>query len=337
MQVQCKTDNIMKDITMSDVAREAGVSITTVSHVVNKTRYVKSATREHVLNIIQKMEYQIEKAPSAKIEYIGIVVPNITEDYYISLIKSMETFASEEGFSLLICDSNYTTEKEIKNIELLLEKKISGLILSPVDAFAYPPLLLNASIPVVLVDRQFNKHTHTFVGINNYESGRLAAEYLMKQNCKRMGFIGYAQTVYTAYHRARGYKACMREFFPQLEPAVLELHYHAEDSNKKIMDFVRSMHLDALICATSDIGYQVVSTIEELGLRIPDDLKIVSYDDNRWMDYLKYPISVVSQPSVEIGVQAMEELIRLISKNDIGNTVKREIFLDVEIVNRLNP
>ena len=110
VQVQCKTDNIVKDITMSDVAREAGVSITTVSHVVNKTRYVKSATREHVLNIIQKMEYQIEKAPSAKIEYIGIVVPNITEDYYISLIKSMETFASEEGFSLLICDSNYTTE-----------------------------------------------------------------------------------------------------------------------------------------------------------------------------------------------------------------------------------
>ena len=325
----------MKNITMTDVAEEAGVSITTVSHVVNKTRYVKPATREHVLNVIQRMEYQIDKALPAQIEYIGVVVPNITEDYYISLIKSMETFASEKGFSLLICDSNYTTKKETKNIQLLLEKNISGLILSPVDAASYPDPLLLAHVPVVLVDRQFNKHNHTFVGINNYESGWLATEYLVQQKCSYIGFIGYADTVYSAHYRARGYNAYILEHFSNVKPAILELHYHSEDSNKKITEFLQKTDLDSVICATSDIGYQVISTIDELNLRIPEDLKVISYDDNRWMDYLKYPVSVVNQPVVEIGIQAMEELIRLIDKNDNGNTVKREIFLNVEIINRL--
>ena len=122
-----------KMVRLEDIAHQAGVSITTVSHVINKTRYVKQETRELVLKILEEMEYDF-KEPKAKhhvSRFIGVIVADITEDYYISIVKAIETYASEQSFSILLCDSENDSEKEKRNIKNILARQVDGLIISP--------------------------------------------------------------------------------------------------------------------------------------------------------------------------------------------------------------
>jgi LacI family transcriptional regulator len=325
-----------KLVRLKDVASRAGVSITTVSHVINKTRYVKQETREFVLKILDEMAYDISKPKRAgkEIKFIGLIVADITEDYSISVIKAVETYASEQGISILVCDSEDDSEKERANIRTVLDRNVSGLIISPTNSEKCPKELKDTSIPVILIDRKYHTHDKVYVGINNFESGFSAAKYLIGKGCRDVAFIGYPDTVYTVRQRALGYRACIHEH-GGAEPRVLQLNYKQEDSNKLIREFIEGTKVDGLICATSDICYQAVGSLEELGIEIPAKMKIVTYDDNKWLDYLRYPISVVTQPTAEIGLYAVETLIQMIAHPGENKKAVNEVFFETGFIDRL--
>jgi LacI family transcriptional regulator len=326
-----------KLVRLEDVARKAGVSITTVSHVINKTRYVKQETRELVLGILEEMNYDVkkpkEKPKSSRL--IGVIVADITEDYFISIVKAIETYASEQGYSILLCDSEDDAEKERRNIRNILDKDVGGLILSPINCEKCPKEIKDAEIPIVFVDRKYNKHDKVFVGINNFESGYFGTRYLASKGCKAVGFVGYPETVYTAQQRAIGYRECLHERLPGCEPLVLTLNYRREDSTKLIREFVERAHPDGVLCATSDLCYQMISGLVEMGIPIPDRMKIVTYDDNKWLDYLNYPISVITQPTSEIGFTAIDSLVRMIRHPAGRKSVATDIFLETGFIDRL--
>jgi LacI family transcriptional regulator len=326
-----------KQVRLEDIAARAGVSITTVSHVINKTRYVKKETREEVLKILEEMSYDAGKPKRAAVEirFIGLIVADITEDYSISVIKAIETYASEQGISILLCDSEDDPDKEKANLRTILDRDISGLIISPINSEKCPKELRDADIPVILIDRKYSGHENVYVGINNFQSGFNATKYLIGKGCRDIGFIGYPDTVYTVRQRALGYRACHQEFAPEGVPRVLQLNYKKEDSHKLIREFIGSTRVDGLICATSDICYQVVCSLDELGTRIPEQMKIVTYDDNKWLDYLKYPISVITQPTAEIGIHAIETLISMIEHPGEGKKVASEVFFETGFIDRL--
>jgi len=326
-----------KSVRLEDVAQKAGVSITTVSHVINKTRYVKQETRELVLKILEEMNYDTSKPKVRQkaSKLIGVVVADITEDYYISVVKAIETYATEQGFSILLCDSEDDVEKERRNVKAMLDRDVSGLIISPINCDKYPKDLKDTAIPVVFIDRKYSKHDNVFVGINNLESGYFGAKYLASKGCEAIGFIGYPATVYTTHQREIGYRECLHECVPDFEPKVLSLNYHQEDSNKLIREFVESFHLDGVICGTSDICYQMIGSLEEMGIKIPDKMKIVTYDDNKWLDYLKFPISVITQPTTEIGFTAIDSLVRMVRNPEERKKVATDIFLETGFIDRL--
>jgi LacI family transcriptional regulator len=326
-----------KLVRLEDIAQKAGVSITTVSHVINKTRYVKQETRELVLKVLEEMNYDTsrpkERQKASKL--IGVIVADITEDYYISVVKAVETYASEQGFSILLCDSEDDAEKERRNLKTILERDVSGLILSPINCEKYPKDIKDAEIPVVFIDRKYSKHDKVFVGINNLESGYFGTKYLASKGCRAIGFIGYPETVYTARQRAIGYRQCLQECLPDCEPRVLELNYRKEDSNKLIREFVEKFRPDGVLCATSDVCYQMIGSLEEMGISIPERMKIVTYDDNKWLDYLKYPISVITQPTSEIGFTAIDSLVRMIRHPAERKRVATDVFLETGFIDRL--
>ncbi len=326
-----------KLVRLEDVAQKAGVSITTVSHVINKTRYVKRETREIVLKILDELNYNIRKpktrANGSKL--IGIIVADITEDYYISVVKAIETYASEQSFSILLCDSEQDTEKERRNIKNILDKDVGGLIISPVNSEKYPKELRDAQIPVVFVDRKFKTHEKVFVGINNLESGYIGTEYLASKGCKTIGFIGYPETVYTVHERAIGYRNFLRERMPDRTSHVLKLSYRQEDSTKLIKEFMESVRPDGVLCATSDVCYQLIGSLGEMGIGVPEQIKIVTYDDNKWLDYLKFPISVITQPTSEIGFTAIDMLVRMMLHPEERRKIATEVFLKTGFIDRL--
>ncbi len=324
-------------LTMKDIAAKAGVSITTVSHVINKTRHVSHETKKAVLDAIDELGYRASKSVKAsKIKYIGVIIADIREDYYISIIKAIETVASDMELSIIFCDSEDDPEKEEKNISTLLNRDISGLILAPIESHTVPESLKEAQIPVVLIDRQFEDHKFLFVGINNFNSSYLGTRHLYEKKCRNIGFIGYSDTVYTIKQRIMGYKSFILEKEPQQQPKILTLNYHNEDSSSLIRNFIKEEKLDGVVCATSVVCNELLEVIEELPTKLQSSLSIISYDDNRWLDYLKYSVSVISQPTAEIGNAALENLIQMIEQGSISFDMKRELIFDISIIDRIN-
>ncbi|MHB9004802.1 MAG: LacI family DNA-binding transcriptional regulator [Coriobacteriia bacterium] len=326
-----------KLVRLEDVAQKAGVSITTVSHVINKTRYVKKETRELVLKILEELKYDKRKTgPHSRCsKFIGVIVADITEDYYISVIKAIETYASEQGFSILLCDSEDDVEKEKFNIRNILERDVGGLIIAPINSEKCPKELLETEIPIVFVDRKYSRIDKVFVGINNIESGYNGTKYLASKDCNNICFIGYPDTVYTVHQRAIGYRGYLQEHIPECTPRVLALNYRQEDSNRLISEFVESVNPDGVVCATSDICYQLIGSLQEMGTQIPEQIKIVTYDDNKWLDYLRFPVSVITQPTSEIGFTAIQRLVRMMLHPEDIHKIGISIFLETGFIDRL--
>ena len=325
-----------KNITMKTIAEKSGVSITTVSHVINKTRNVSRETKEAVLKTIDDLNYRGYKSKKVnKIEYVGVIIADIREDYYVSITKAIETVASDMGISIIFCDSEDDPEKEAKNIKMLLERNVSGLIIAPIETKSMPQILENVDIPIVLIDRQYENHEFLFVGINNLYSSYLGSQHLYEKGCRRIGFIGYSDSVYTIKQRIMGYKSYLMEIDSGVIPAVLSLSYHNEDSYPLIKQFIEKENIDGIICATSAVCYEVISVISEMPQKEQIRIKLITYDDNKWFDYLKIPISVISQPTAEIGSAAIENLISCIEQQSHKETLKRELFYDIGIIDRL--
>lgn len=330
--------NRKKAVTLKDIAHATGVSVTTVSHVLNKTRHVNSETRKSVLSALDTLAYDTSNrsAKRARVNkaLLGVIIADIREDYYVSLVKAIETVASEYGMSLLLCDSEMDSKKEEKNIQTMLEREVSGIIIAPIDVRFFPTELRDTAVPIVLVDRQYDKHNRMFVGINNHESGFLAYSHLAKKGCKKIAFIGYAESVYTVQKRISGYKSAVYENQTQSEPAILNISYGKEDSFTKIYDFLQGGQFDGLVCATSDICYEVISVIDESHLRIPEDIRIITYDDNKWLDYLKYPVSVITQPTADIGAFAVEKIVQFNESPIESSKIRTEVFFEVSFIDR---
>jgi LacI family transcriptional regulator len=327
-----------KNLTMEDVARRAGVSATTVSHVINKTRHVNTETKEAVLQAIQELNYHSTKTEKNNNEsiYIGAILADAREDYYIAMIKAIEFAAADYGISVIFCDSEVDPEKEARNIVSLLERNVIGLLLAPVKCDHIPDILRGISIPVVLIDRQYEEtHNFLFIGINNFQSSYRGTKYLVQKGCTQIGFIGYSGSVYTIQQRTLGYKAAMMETNRDADHKVLFLNYNQEDSFPLIKQFIVDEHLDGLICVTSSICYEVIAVLESLDAEIQKKLKIISYDDNRWLDYLKYPVSVINQPVTEIGNAALSNLLQIIEQPNLSREVKRELLFEISIIDRI--
>lgn len=321
---------------MEAVARKAGVSITTVSHVINKTRHVSPETMGAVLSAIKELNYRSAKiaGPGKQGLCIGVILADAREDYYTAMIKAIESVADDYGISLTFCDSEADPEKEEKNIQTLTARNISGLLLAPVEADHIPQTLGKASIPVVLIDRQYNSHDYLFVGINNFQSAYDGTRHLFEKGCRQIGYIGYSDSVYTVKQRRLGYKTFTTEHCGSFTPKTLTLNYSKEDSFPLIKEFILGEGLDGLVCATSTLCYELIEVLDTLNPEIQQRLKIITFDDNRWFDYLKYPVSAISQPVAEIGNAALENLLQIIEQKNSACAVKRELFFDISIIDR---
>jgi LacI family transcriptional regulator len=329
---------------MGDVAQKAGVSITTVSHVINKTRRVNQETKDSVLRAIEELNYQTSKmqkpSGAGSNPHIGVILADVREDYYIEMIKILESLAADYGIPIIFCDSEDDSEKEKKNIAMLIERNVNGILLAPAAADDIPEILKMITIPVVLIDRQYDRHKFLFVGINNFYSSLLGTRYLFGKGCARIGFIGYKGSVYTITQRIFGYKSALAvfgagEYGKNPETKILLLNYNSEDSFPLIKKFILDEHLDGLICATSCICYEVIDVIDHLDERVRESIKIISYDDNRWADFLRYRVSTIAQPVAEIGNAALEALLQAIEHPGSERPLKRELLFDTAIIDRI--
>jgi LacI family transcriptional regulator len=329
-----------KYITMKDVAQRAGFSISTVSHVINDTRFVENKTREKIIHAIAELGYKpniIARSLKGKgTKTVGVIISDIRDSFFSDAIKAVEAHAKKNGYNVMLCDAEGSIDEENAYIEILLRKGIDGLIIAPVDM--YKSMIKQANFhahntaPVVQIDRKIIDIKADFVGIDNTESARMATAHLFDHGFGSIGFIGYENRFYTMKKRMEGYSKAVRERGCTERVLIVPKGRRGESIKDEVMKWLSSRDIDAVLCGNDDICYGVLSALYELGLRIPEDIGLITFDDVKWFPFFQCPITVIRQPAYLIGETAMELLINKMKPR--GNTRVRDILLDTELVVR---
>jgi len=326
-----------KSATIKDVADRAKVSISTVSHVINKTRNVETARRERVLLAIEELGYRPNQLArglrGAGSKTIGLIISDISEDFFAELTKTIESAANESGFLVILCDSEEDPDKEARYLQILSERGVDGIILAPVDSRRPAVIPRSGKLPVVLVDRRYAGSSLDFVGIENVAATRTAVRHLVSLGHERLGFIGHESSISTMGERAEGFASALAEFAPKGQGWTLAIDSRGGSQAGKLKRWFQGhSELDAVLCGNANICFDTLETVEKLGLRVPEDLALVSFDDPRCFRFLRTPITAIRQPVRKMGTTALELL--LAKTEGRGSASPAELLLPAKLIVR---
>lgn len=300
--------------TLSDVARLAGVSITTVSHVVNDSRRVSPQARERVLDALAKTGYRPNTVARAlrraTTESIGFVASDISNPYSTAVIRGIELAARKAGHTLLVATSDDDPDLEQEAIQALNQRRVDGLIIAPTTGSSPQTLeqIKALSIPVVLID-QYTKVGLDQVLVDNTRSVRAMVGHLIDLGHTRVGMVAGLAGVSTTKERVTGWRGAHEE---KANDDLLV--YGGADADAAAEGLRQLMALPepptAVFCGSNTIAVGVIRALKGLKLRVPQDVAVASFDDFEWADAFEPRLTVIAQPTFEIGREAVRLLTR---------------------------
>jgi LacI family transcriptional regulator len=317
--------------TMKQVAEKAGVSTTTVSHVINDTRVVSKEVQERVREAIQDLRY----IPSAvarslkndKTNTLGMLVPNSSNPYFAELIQGIEDAAFSLGYSIILCNSYDDLKKQVAYIRVLMEKRIDGLILvSSGSDHELIRLLSNESIPKVLVDRELSGVSADFVESDHEQAGYLATKYLIDLGHREIACVSGPEDLLSSSARVSGYRQALQE--ARIKPRADHLLFADFTSRGGFEAFARLLALPsrptAIFAGNDLMAIGGVCAANERGVRVPDDLSVIGYDDIALASYCNPPLTTIRQPKREIGALTARTLVARIGDGEAP--LRRELL-----------
>lgn len=315
-------------VTIKDVAREVNVSVTTVSRVLNNKPDVSEETRKRVKEAIKKLGYNPDNIARGlvlrKTNTIGLIIPDINNPFFPEIVKGIERKAKEEGYSLILCNTDNSKEEEREALALLRSKKVDGIILSfSIENQEVLKELEEEEYPVVQIDRRITGSRYPAVTIDNKKSAYIATEYLIKQGHKEIAHVTGDLSTDTALARLEGFKMALANYkVPFREEWVLEGDY-SKGSGKELMErIIKLKHRPTAIFFANDLmAFGAYETIHNYNYRIPEDFSIVGHDNIEITSFVKPGLTTMDQPKYQLGAIAVEKLINLIEKKDDFHSV----------------
>lgn len=326
----------MKAPTIYDVAEKAGVSIATVSKVINNTGRISEKTRKKVLSIMDELNYYPSVVASAltgkRTQTIGLLLPNLANPFYAELAREMEDRADEQGYSLVICSTDYKAEKEQKYVSLLIRKRVDGFIIT--SGFNNVDLvqeLLDQKIPVTLIAYNIARKSLNTISVDDYAGGYQATAHLAELGHKRIAVI--AEQVQSSTDRIRGYKAALNDFGLVYDDNLFsEAQATVENGKKAAEKLLNLENPPTAIFAFNDIlAIGAIEAVHKRGLSVPEDVSIIGFDNIVLAKHCYPPLTTMAQPLDEIGNQAVDLLVGEIESKVIR---KQRIMLSAELVIR---
>lgn len=322
-----------KKVRLQDIAEKTGFSISTISHFINKTRNIDEATQEIILQAIQQLGYQMpsKRKQFAKESILGVIVSDIRIDFFSELVKELEVLAYEEGYQVIIMDSEENPEKEKLCLATMMSIKVSGLLIAP--ASTKSDFSACSQFPIVQIDRMVDTGNYDFVGIDNLMTSYEMTKRLLMKGKTNIGLVTFSQDNFCARERTKGYRLAMLEHERFQESHILLIEPDADTNPTNISKFLlRNPDLDTLFCTNSNICYEVLGKMQALGKRNP--IRFVStFDNNKWLDHVAFPVDAITQPITNIAMTAIEMLKNKIVQNQTMNTSRR-IILNCSIEGR---
>lgn len=330
-----------------DVAHQAGVSVSTVSRVLNDRPDVAPATRERVLQTIAEMHYypnaQAVGLSRRRTGVVALVVPDVITSFCTSVIESVQSNLRERGYWLLLAAGGVFTEHQSQQARLIEKlgrsRRIDGLlVLTPMENSLRPLReLARGGLPSVLIDMQYDSTDLNYIAVNNYRGGYLAAEHLLRLGYREIATLCGPLWMHVSQDRLDGYRAALRDWGVSIYPEwiVPAQDFDEEHGGYGMRTLLAADRWPRAVFAASDrIAFGAIRTLDRAGLRVPEDIAIVGFDDIPVAANFRPPLTTVRQPLERMGQLAVEHLDGLLSGKINGHqflqaTMETEIIVRV--------
>ncbi|ELJ8716092.1 substrate-binding domain-containing protein [Vibrio cholerae] len=324
--------------TMKDIARLAGVSTSTVSHVINKSRFVSDEIAERVNNAAQQLNY----APSAlarslkmnRTKTIGMLVTTSTNPFFGEVVKGVERSCYHQGYNLILCNTEGDNQRMKASINTLLQKRVDGLLLmcstlegERLDVFDRYP-----DIPIVVMDWGPILFASDKIQDNSLQGGYIAAKHLIECGHKEIGCITGPLIRHQAQMRYEGYKRALAEAGIAINPDwIVESDFECEGGYQAFEKLYERGKLPSALFVSNDMmAMGVIQAASQRGLRVPDDLSLIGYDDVHIAKFMTPALTTIHQPKYRLGKAAVDTLLyRLENPDTTAQVVQLEPTLVV--------
>ena len=317
--------------TIKDVARIAGVSIATVSAVLNANVPVSEKRTKRVWDAVEKTGYSPHGvARSLRLGHsqsIGLVVGDISNPFFTSLIKAIETCASAAGYLVVVTNTDDDPKKEIELLRLLREQRVAGLLLAPAGhGKDYLSSLSKAvDVPVVLVDRHLPDSPFDSVVVDNVTAARMATDYLVRLNHRRIAIVSGIRHLWTTEQRLQGFRDGLKAGGL---PISAELEVAADSQIETAYEVVQRLLAipkppTAIFAANNLMTIGAIEAIMDMGFQCPEQISLAGIDDFPWISAIRPRLTTVAQPIVELGERAAGLLIERIEQKRKGENKPR--------------
>lgn len=317
----------MKKVTIKDVAREAGVSITTVSHSLSGGGVISQSTREHVIEVAKRMQYVPDlngknlKSKSTKV--IGLFVTSLRGNYYGVLADTMYWEGKKQGYDLNI----FITDQSMKMMTDILGGRIDGaIILNQHITQDNVEMLIGQEVPTVFLDREISDKYIASVVLDSYMQGKMAGEYLISLGHKNMGYMRGVFDNYDNCERQRGFEDALKEAGLTLESHYIwEGWFEQKASHDAIIGFLKEgKHPlpDAIFAANDLSAFGCIEALEEMGYNVPGDISVIGCDDNELCKWFNPPLTTIKTSFEKQGLMAIQKILGLIEKKETGEVQK---------------
>lgn len=307
-------------VNIGDVAKAAGVSPATVSRVLNGTTIVSADRTERVLQAATDLGYQPFGPARALRQQVtrvwAAIIADIENPFFTSMVRGIEDVARAEGYRLVLCNSDEDLDREQAYIDVAVRERMAGVVIaaSSAEDSTFEALIARGT-PVVAVDRLPDRHRNDLdsVVVDNHGGALEATNYLINGGARRVACITGPSRATTASERLAGYRAALREHGRKTKAALIRRADYKEVGGYKAMQALLAVpqvvRPDGLFVANNLMTLGALRAIAEAGLRVPDDIALVSFDEAPWTTIIDPPLTVVAQPTYEIGRQAAHLLV----------------------------
>lgn len=313
--------------TLKEIAKELGVSISTVSKALNGSPEISEPTKQRVKEYAKLKNYKPNviglSLKNRRTKTIGVIIPNILNSFFAKVFTGIEKVADEKGYNIITCISNESIEKEINALEMLSNGTIDGFILSiseesqKLEKFGHFNSIINEGTPIVMFDRISDEVNCDKVIVDDFESAVNATEHLIKTGCKRIALFSTIDNLSVGKLRAKGFYKAIESKGVELDKNVIILTENNEDFDAKTKNFFDKNNVDAVFALDEHAAVSALKLGIKKGLKIPEELSVIGFADGVWSRRMTPSLSTVSQHGPEIGEVAAQMLIdKLESKEE---------------------
>lgn len=333
-------------VTIKDIARELGISPSTVSRALKDHPDISIETKKAVNALADKLNYQPNivalNLRQKKTNTIGVIIPEIVHFFFSTVISGIEDVAYQAGYNVILCQSNESYQRELTDIKALFNSRVDGMLLSlsrETTNFDHIESIISKGVPIVFYDRMYNSPTSSKVIVDDYAGAKEAVQHLIDQGCKKIAHLEAAPNLMISIDRLKGFEDALKENNMEVKPEyIVECHSGTFEEGKKATRKLLSLPNppDAIFANNDPMAMGAMMAIKEKGLKIPQDIAIVGFSNWFFGELLEPSLTTVDQPGFEMGQEAARLLIRHIEmkEKEIADPITETKILKTKLVIR---